>query len=103
MKLRPLALCALPAALVLLPASADARIVCRNGFQAVGGNLIATPYCQDALLAKVAREYGMKASDARVRNNPNYKREVCRFVGNDIRVSEHCLQESPGLRGRGGR
>lgn len=83
------------------PSAADARIVCVDGFQKVGGNLIATPYCQDALLAKVAREYGMGASAARIRNNPNYKREVCRFVGNDIRVSEYCLQEAPSFRGRG--
>lgn len=96
-----LAVCALPLGLALWPAAADARIVCKNGFQAVGGNLIATPYCQDDLLAKVAREHGMPASAARVRNNPNYKREVCRFVGNDIRIMEHCLNEAPSIRGRG--
>lgn len=101
MLLNRLALCALPLALTIWPAAAQAKIVCKNGFQLVAGNLIATPYCQDALLAKVAREYGRKASDARVRNNPNYKREVCRFVGHDIRVSEHCLQENPGVRSPG--
>lgn len=89
------------AATLLAPPSAQARIVCRDGFQNVGGNLLATPYCQDELLARVAREYGMKASAARVRNSPNYKREVCRFVGHDIRISEHCLQENPGFRARG--
>ena len=102
MNVKRTALAALPlAALAVVAAPAQARIVCKDGFQAVGGNLIATPYCQDALLAQVAREYGMSASPARVRNNPNYKREVCRFVGHDIRVSEHCLQENPGSRGRG--
>lgn len=82
-------------------APAEARIVCRDGYQSVAGNLIATPYCQDDLLARVAREHGMKASAARIRDNPNYKREVCRLVGNDIRVSEHCLQENPSFRSRG--
>ena len=102
MNVKRLALAALPfVGQAVLAAPAEARIVCKNGFQAVGGDLIATPYCQDALLAQVAREYGMSASPARVRNNPNYKREVCRFVGNDIRVSEHCMQENPGFRGRG--
>lgn len=102
MLMRPLALCALTFALALWPAGAGAGgIKCRNGYQIVSGNLIATPYCQDALLAQVAREHGMSASAARVRNNPNYKREVCRFVGNDIRISEHCLNETPSIRGRG--
>ena len=102
MNVKRLALAALPlVALAAGAAPAEARIVCKNGFQAVGGDLIATPYCQDALLAQVAREYGMSASPARVRNNPNYKREVCRFVGSDIRGYEHCMQEIPGFRGPG--
>ncbi|HMN38034.1 MAG TPA: hypothetical protein PKD49_10070 [Hyphomicrobium sp.] len=88
------------AGLSALASPAQARIICHNGFQKVGGNLISTPYCQDELLAEVAREYGMRASAARIRNNPNYKREVCRLVGADIRVSEHCMNESPRSRGR---
>jgi len=90
-----------PGLLLTTLSPAEARIVCRDGFQKVAGNLIATPYCQDDLLARVAREYGMQASAARVRDNPNYKREVCRFVGNDIRISEYCLQEAPSFRARG--
>jgi hypothetical protein len=85
-----------------LAAPAEARIVCRNGSQLVAGNYIATPYCQDELVASVARGYGMKASASRVRNNPNYKREVCRFVGHDIRISEYCLDESPSFSPGGG-
>lgn len=81
---------------------AEARIVCNNGYQKIGGTQMATPYCQDALLAQVAREHGMKATAAHIRENPNYKREVCRFVGSDIRVSEHCLQEMPGIHTGGG-
>ncbi len=76
-------------------------IRCKDGYQDVAGSMLATPYCQDALLAAVAREYGMPVSAARIRANPNYKREVCRFVGHDIRVSHHCPDETPGLRGRG--
>jgi hypothetical protein len=101
MYLKQIALLALPLAIATWPAAAQARIVCKNGFQVVRGELIATPYCQDALLARVAREYGMAASDARIRNNPNYKREVCRFVGHDIRISEHCLNEAGRAGGRG--
>ncbi len=70
---------------------AAAAIKCEKGFQRVQGNLIATPYCQDQYLAQVAREYGFKASAARIRNDPNYKKELCRFVFNDIRVQTTCL------------
>ncbi len=75
-------------------------IQCRGGAQLVAGSYITTPYCQDELLAQVARGYGMKASAHRIRHNPNYKREVCRFVGHDIRVYEHCSNERPSGRGR---
>ena len=76
------------------------RIVCEDGYQRVQGNLIATPYCQDAYLAQVAREFGAKATAERVRNNPNYKREVCRLVGRDIRVQQNCVDDDSLGRGR---
>ena len=79
---------------------ASAEIVCSNGFQLVQGAWLATPYCQDLLVAKVAREYGVKAVAAEVRNNPNYKREICRFVGQDIRIKETCDTVNPHGRGR---
>lgn len=81
-------------------ASPAAAIECRDGFQVVQGNLLATPYCQDALLAAVAREYGFKTSAAAIRENPNHKREICRFVGRDIRVQENCITANPNGRGR---
>lgn len=77
-----------------------AAIECRGGFQVVQGNLLATPYCQDALLANVARQYGFKTSAAAIRENPNHKREICRFVGRDIRVQENCITANPNGRGR---
>src|SRR5690606_27014581 len=79
---------------------AEAAIRCEDGYQIVQGNPLATPYCQDELLAKVAREYGMKARAAAIRNNPNYKREVCRLVGRDIRVQNTCINAYPSGRGR---
>ena len=75
-------------------------IQCRGGSQLVAGSYLSTPYCQDELLAQVARGYGMKASADRIRYNPNYKREVCRLVGRDIRVYENCVNSGPSLRGR---
>lgn len=88
--------------LVAFSGAVEARIKCRNGAQFVDGNYLVTPYCQDKLLAQVAREYGMRVSDGRIRNNPNFKREVCRLVGQDIRISEHCLNERPSIRSGGG-
>ena len=75
-------------------------IKCQNGYQMVQGNLISTPYCQDQYLAQVARQYGVNAPAAELRNNPNYKRNVCRLVGRDIRIQETCSHVTPeGRRG----
>lgn len=87
-------------ALTSFSAPADAAITCRNGAQLVSGSYIMTPYCEDKLLAEVAREYGSRASFAEIRNNPNTKRHVCRLVGRDIRVFENCQTVNPnGRRG----
>ncbi|WP_295559643.1 hypothetical protein [uncultured Hyphomicrobium sp.] len=89
---------AMPVALV--GTSAEARIKCVNGNQIVSGSPIATPYCQDELVAKVAREYGVKVSADAVRNNPNLKRNVCAHVGRDIRIYQACIDtNSTGRRG----
>lgn len=85
--------------LPMAPATAGA-FKCREGFQDVQGSLISTPYCRDNYIAEVARDYGMKASPEAVRNNPNYKRELCRFIGRDIRIQEACIEVSPWGRGR---
>jgi len=85
---------AVPAALIALGGSAEARIKCVDGNQLVNGSLIATPYCQDNLVGKVARQHGFKVSDAEIRNNPNTKRHVCRFVGQDIRLTTACVNEN---------
>ncbi len=87
------------AGLALAAAPAQARITCQNGYQVVDGNLIATPYCQDSLLAQVAREYGTRVSARTIRNNPLRKRDVCRLVGQDIRVQTNCNAILPSPRG----
>jgi hypothetical protein len=80
------------AAVIILATSsvAEAKIECRDGFQIVNGQEISTPYCNDGLIAKVARERGMNVSEDNVRNSPSTKNEVCRFVGDDIRVQNYC-------------
>jgi hypothetical protein len=91
---------ALTAAAMLVPlaalaaAPAEARIRCVKGYQIVNGQPISTPYCQDALVADVARDHGSRVSADAIRNNPNLKRRVCRFVGSDIRVTEACMNEN---------
>jgi hypothetical protein len=77
------------AAMLATPASA--AIKCQDGSQLIQGNWMATPYCQDALLAKVATQRGFKTSFAAIRNNPNHKKELCRFPFSDIRVQMTCL------------
>jgi hypothetical protein len=78
------------AALVACGAPAEAHIVCHDGFQVVNGREISTPYCNDNYLAAVARQYGVKATDEAVRNNPSLKDQICRFAGSDIRIKNYC-------------
>ena len=82
-------------AFVTISGGAEAKIACSNGYQNVQGSWLATPYCQDDLVAKVARQYGMTTSAAAIRNNPNYKRQVCRLVGQDIRIKDSCDLVNP--------
>lgn len=97
-----LAIVAAIAALSIMAGEARA-IECRGPYQIVGGQSISTPYCQDNYLATVAREYGTRVSNSEIRNNPNKKAEVCRFMGHDNRVSHICQQYREGLPSIGGR
>ncbi len=83
--------CLATLAVAVLGTGPALAIECRDGNQLVQGNWLATPYCQDQLLAQVATERGFKASLAQIRNNPNYKKELCRSLFNDIRVQQTCL------------
>lgn len=76
----------------LIATGVSAKIVCRGSYQLVNGSWLATPYCEDNYLANVAHGYGDYASAHEIRNNPSTKEEVCRLVGNDIRVNDICTQ-----------
>lgn len=91
---------AVTSAAVLGSAVPAAAIDCKDGYQLVQGNYLATPYCQDALLTQVAHQYGMHVSASEIRENPNTKRRVCRLIGRDIRVQEACITVNPNGRGR---
>ena len=78
----------LTAATAMSASAAD--ITCRDGTQNIKGSWLITPYCQDVLLTQVARENGLPASLDKIRNNNNYKKEICRTVFTDIRVTDTC-------------
>ncbi len=89
----------------LVPAFAgasEARIRCNGPYQVVRGQgEIATPYCQDEYLARIARSYGIRVSGSAIRHSPSRKEEVCRAIGHDSRIYELCLQyRDDGCRGR---
>ncbi|KUO56347.1 MAG: hypothetical protein APF80_15285 [Alphaproteobacteria bacterium BRH_c36] len=69
---------------------ADARVVCKDGYRVLNGKLLGTPYCQDLYLVQVGREFGVRVSAREILNNPNSKRELCQFIGWDIRVQHIC-------------
>ncbi len=67
-----------------------ARIRCDGDFQIVEGREVATPYCSDQSLVRVAREHGDDVSGRDVRANPGLKAGVCRFVGSSPSISSDC-------------
>lgn len=86
---------ALALGLTLIPpfiatAAPAAYIRCEGSYQLVNDSWIATPYCEDQHLARVANTYGDLVTPPEIRGNPSTKAEVCRLVGNDIRVDDIC-------------
>jgi len=81
-----------------LPALAD--IQCQGAYQynSAAGGYIASPYCEDKLIAYVGRKpfYGPYG----VRQNPSVKAEACRFGGSDIRIRDLCAGHLPEDGGR---
>jgi len=90
-------------ALTVMQRTADAGsgIRCSGPYQYVKGvGKIATPYCEDKYLARVARSRGMKISNRAVRLNPHAKQDACDIAGHDIRVSGICSDYRYGGRNR---
>ena len=80
---------------------ASAAIQCHGGNQwnSAAGGWIPSSYCEDNLVAAVARANGMRWSNAAVRQNPSIKAEACRFAGSDIRITDICAGHLPGDNG----
>ena len=85
---------------VSLTAPAAARIQCQGNFQVTKYGLLATPYCQEREIARVARSYGANVTDAEVRNNPLTKVYLCQIYGYDNRLKGSCGAYAPELYGR---
>ena len=85
---------------VSLAAPAYARIQCQGNFQVTKYELIATPYCQEREIARIARSYGANFTDAEVRNNPLTKVYLCQVYGYDNRLKGSCGAYAPELYGR---
>ena len=103
MSLKRFAAPGLLAALLFLPATgANAAIKCQGAYQqnSAAGGLIASKYCEDNLLASIARAAGMSVSNKQVRQNPHKKREACTLVGYDPRVQNICAGTVFNGRGR---
>ncbi len=94
-KFRAAPLALLAGSFLIAAATSASAIECQEDYQIVQGQPISTPYCRDGYLAKVAREYGFKTTAATIRNNPSRKEEICRFIGNDIRVQTACSEVMP--------
>ena len=78
-------------ALAMLAASSAFAIECQGNFQVqANGRLIATPYCQDDYLARVAQEYGISTCPDCIRSSLSEKMSVCSTVQFDNRVTDTC-------------
>jgi hypothetical protein len=86
------------AAIILLSTAllqpANARILCQGEFQVTQYGLIATPYCGDEEIARVAHSYGWREA-ATVRTNPLSKVYICQTLGWDWRLQSPCAGYLP--------
>jgi len=88
-----LSFASLGAAVLLSAVSAQpaaARIRCQGEFQVTQYGLIATPYCGEEEIARVANSYGSRVSAAEVHNNPLTKVYLCQTIGYDWRLQSPC-------------
>ena len=81
---------------------AAAKIQCKGNFQVTTQGLIATPYCEEERIARIARSYGWNGTASQVHNNPNTKVYLCQRFGGDNRLKGSCgaYSERPWIPGR---
>lgn len=75
---------------VVSATSAAAKIRCQGIFQVNKTGLVSTQICRDRQIARVARSYGWRVTDAEVRNKPLKKVQICQALGGDTRLKGAC-------------
>lgn len=94
--LRYLASCGLAAAVLgALAIPAQARIQCQGNFQVGPYGLIATPYCEEEQIARVAQSRGFKVTADEVHRNALKKVYLCQVIGFDNRLKGSCAGYGP--------
>src|SRR5581483_10392741 len=74
---------------------AEARIQCQGNFQVGPYGLIATPYCEEEQIARVAQAYGWKVTATEIHRDPLKKVYVCQVLGYDNRLKGSCAGYGP--------
>lgn len=72
-----------------------AHIQCDGEFQITKFGRIATPYCGEEEIARVANSYGWRVSAAKVHNDPLTKVYLCQTLGQDWRIQSACAGYVP--------
>lgn len=75
--------------------TAEAKIRCQGIYQQTKNGPIATPYCAEQEIARVARAYGERVTDAEVHNNALTKVRLCQLYGRDNRLKGACGAYNP--------
>ncbi|MGA9605130.1 MAG: hypothetical protein WBQ82_13545 [Methyloceanibacter sp.] len=81
--------------LAAIATPAHARIQCQGNFQVGPYGLIATPYCEEEEIARVAQSRGFKVSAQEVHSNPLKKVYLCQVIGFDNRLKGSCAGYGP--------
>jgi hypothetical protein len=82
--------------LTLAHGGAEAAIACDGNFQIVRGYPVATLYCREWNLARVARKFGWHVSVDEIRYSESRKAQLCRAIGFDLEVQDVCAPFSSG-------
>ena len=80
---------------IAMASPAAARIECQGNFQITQHGPIATPYCEEEEIARVARSYGMAVTGEDVHRNPLKKVYLCQTIGGDVRLRGSCAGYGP--------
>jgi hypothetical protein len=80
------------ASILALASAAQAGGACTTeGYRKLGnGDRVPTPACQAGLIGRVARDHGIRVSDAQIRRHVEVRERICDTVGRDGRLAIAC-------------